>query len=60
MLETSFFVILLFFVDDLGFIALNSLIKKIIKAFEKIAKRVIAWGMLNIEIYNISKIEAVF
>lgn len=57
-MKTSFLGILLFFIDDLGFIALASSIKKIVKAFEKIATKIIALGMLNIIIYNITKIEA--
>lgn len=60
MLETSPFVILLFFVNDLGFLAFSSLIEKIVKALKKIAKEVIAWGMLNRITYNMSKIKAMF
>lgn len=41
-LETSFLVTLLSFIDNLGFIALGSLVKKIVIAFKKIAKEVIA------------------
>lgn len=57
--ETSLLVILLSFVDDLSFIALGSSIKEIVKALEKIAIEVIAWGMLNVVIYYISKTETV-
>lgn len=60
MLKTSLLITLLFFVNDLGFIALGSLIKEIVKVFKKIDKKVIVWEILNVLTYNISKIEAVF
>lgn len=40
--ETSSLVISLFIIDDLSFIALGSLIKMIVKAFEKFAIKIIA------------------
>lgn len=49
----------LLFIDDLSFIALCSLIKKIVKALKKVAYKIIEWGRLNAVIYNISKTEAV-
>lgn len=58
-LETSFLIILLFFINNLGFITSDSLIKKIIKTFEKITKKVIILGMLNTVTYNILKIKIV-
>lgn len=59
MLETSFLIILLFFINNLDFITSDSLIKKIVKTFEKIIKKVIILEMLNIVTYNISKIKTV-
>lgn len=58
--ETNPFVIFLSFIDDLEFIASDSLIKKKVKALEKIIKTVLEYEVLNVVIYNISKIEAVF
>lgn len=55
MLEISPLVTLLFFVDNLGFIVLGSLIKKIVKTLEKITIEVIALEMLNAVTYNILK-----
>ena len=48
------------FVDDLGFIALGSSVKEIVKILEKVAKEVIKWGKLNAITYDTSKTEAVF
>lgn len=56
-LETSLIITPLSFVKNLGFIASDNSIKKIIKALEKIAKEIIEWGRLNTIIYNMSKME---
>lgn len=53
-------VILLSFVEDLGFLVSGSSVKEIVKAFEKIAIEVIVWGILNVVTYDTSKMEAVF
>lgn len=58
--KTSLLITLLFFVNNLGFIALSSLVKKIVKALKKIAKKILTWEMLNAITYNISKTKAVF
>lgn len=47
------------FVNDFGFIASSSLVKKIIKTLESITKAVLDWERLNAITYNISKIETV-
>lgn len=57
--ETSPLVTFFYFIDDLGFIALGRLVKKIVKVLEKVAQEVIKWGRLNIVTYDISKTEAV-
>ena len=57
--ETSPLIISLFFVHDLGFIALGSLVKKVVKTLEKAAKAVLKWERLNAVIYDTSKTEAV-
>lgn len=60
MLETIFLVKLLSFIDDLDFIALGSSVKKIAKIFEKIAKKIITWEILNAVTYKTLKTKAVF
>lgn len=57
--ETSPFVTSLSFIDDLGFIASGSSVKKEVKALEKIAKTVLECGALNAVTYDMSKTEAV-
>lgn len=59
MSKTSLLITLLFFVNNLGFIALSSLVKKMIKVLKKITKKILTWEMLNAVTYNMSKIEAV-
>lgn len=54
--ESNSLVISLFFVDKLGFIALGSSVKEIVKTLENFAKVVLEYGMLNV---NIAKTEAV-
>ena len=49
----------LLFIDDLGFIILGSLVKKIVKIFETIAKAILNWKKLNIVTNNTLKIEIV-
>ena len=56
--EISPLVTSLSFVDDLGFIALGSSVKEIIKTLENVAKAVLEWGRLNEVTYDISKMEA--
>lgn len=58
--KTSSLVTFLSFINDLGFIAFGSSVKKIIKALEKVAKKVIEWEKLNTVTYDMSKIEVVF
>lgn len=55
--QTSPLVISISFIDDLGFIASNSSVKKIVRALEKVSKKVIEWGKLNAVTY-MSKTEA--
>ena len=57
--ETSFLVTFLSFINDLSFIIFNSLVKKIVKALRKIAKKIIEWEKLNTIIYDTSKIKIV-
>lgn len=59
MTETYLILNPLLLIDDLGFIALSSSVKEIGKAIEKVARTVIEWGIWNLVIYNISKMEAV-
>ncbi len=47
------------FVDDLGFIAAGSSVQEVVKILEKVAKKVLGWGMLNAVTYNIAKTEAI-
>lgn len=53
------FLVMFFFVDDLNFIVLSSLVKKIVKTLEKIIKKEIRWESQNRKIQNISKIKVV-
>lgn len=55
----SFLVASLSFVDNLGFEALDSSIKVLVKTIENITKAVLEWRRLNAVTYNISKTEAV-
>lgn len=57
--ETSSLVTFFSFVNDLGFITLGSSIKEIVKAHEKVVKKVIEWERQNAITYNTSKMEAV-
>lgn len=50
-------IILLIYVDNLGFIALSNLIKKLIRFLEKVAKTILALKIGNAVIYNIAKIK---
>lgn len=59
-LKTSLLIIFPFFVNDLGFIALNNLEKEIVEAFKIVAKEIIEWGMLNSISYNMPKMKAMF
>ena len=47
------------FIDDLGFITSGNSVKKIVRALEKVAKKVIEWGRVNVVTYNTSKTETV-
>lgn len=49
-----------FFVDNVCFITSGSSIQEMVKAFEKVAKEVVKWEILNAVTYDISKTEAVF
>lgn len=49
-LETSSSVIILLFIDNLGFITLDGLVKKIVKILENVAKIVLKWKRLNVVI----------
>lgn len=57
--ETSPSVTSLSFIDDLGFIASSSSVKKVVKALEKDAKTLLEYGTLNAIICDMSKTEAV-
>ena len=46
------------FIDDLGFIASGSSVKKVAKAFEKNAKIVLEWETFNAVTYDTSRKEA--
>lgn len=59
-IKTNTLVISLSFFNNLGFIALGSSVKKLVKTFENIAKKIIKWGKLNAIIYEMSKTEAIF
>lgn len=52
-------VISFFFIADLGFITLDSSVKKIVKAFKKVAKKIIEQRRQNIVTYDAAKIEVV-
>ncbi len=57
--ETTHLVMSLSFVDDLGFIASDSLVNKIVRSLEKVAKEMIEWRKQNAVTYDTSKTEAV-
>ena len=57
--ETNPSVTSLFFINDLGFIALGSLVKGVVKTLEKVAQEEIQEGTQNVVTYDISKTEAV-
>lgn len=59
-LEAYFLVISFSFVDNLGFIILESLVKDITLILEKVAKTVLQLDEANVVIYDIAKIKAVF
>lgn len=59
-LEISPWVMSLFFIDDLRFIALGSSVKEVVKALENFVKVIIKLGEQNTVTYNISKKKAVF
>lgn len=48
------------FVDDLGFINLDSLVKKLVKSFENVVKAILEWKRLNAVTYNVAKTKTVF
>lgn len=52
-------IIFLLFIDKLEFISLDSSIKKVRKAYKKVAKIIIEWEIRNTITYNISKIKTV-
>lgn len=58
-LKTSFLVTSLFFIDNLGFIGFDSLVKEIVRVLEKVVSKIIDWGRLNAVIFNRLKTEAV-
>ena len=47
------------FVDDLGFKASSSSVKKLVKILDKVAQTVLEWGVLNAVTYDTAKTEAV-
>lgn len=59
MAKTSPVVSFLPFIDMLGLIASGSSVKEVAKALEKVAKKVLEWGTLNVVTYDESKTEAV-
>ena len=48
------------FIDDLGFIASGSSVKKVVKTLENVAKAVLKWGGQNVVTYDVSTTEAMF
>ena len=58
-LETSPLVTSLSFVNDLGFIALGSSVKEVVKTLENIAKVVLEWERQNAVTYDVFKTEAI-
>lgn len=59
MIEVSLLIISLIFVDNLEFIALETLIKKIAQILEIMAITILKQANINLIIYNMSKIEAI-
>ena len=57
--KTCSLVLFMSFIDNLGFIALGSSVKKVEKALEKMAKTVIKWGIRNAVTYDTWKTKAV-
>lgn len=58
MSKTNLLVTLIWFIDDFGFIASSSWVKKKVKAFERVLIEVIALQMLNTVTYKTLKIKA--
>lgn len=59
-METNPLITSLSIVNNLSFITLGNFIRKIVKTLEKVIRKTMEWKILNIVIYNISKIETVF
>lgn len=58
-LQSCISITLLLFFDDLGFIALGSLVKDIVSSLRKIAEMILEWGKINVVTYDTAKIEAI-